>query len=158
MTTPDPAADRIQETRELLVWGAIPAVVGGIGLIIDGIYTITQYSTFAPTFLGTIGSASRSGVTGIASYFTRTIAGAMISVGLVALVLLALSRFGRRRLAVIGSIALLVYAVLLLAYLIYALVVNADTSIYSLVLALLIICVAVAGGSGLLAQRVVVIK
>jgi hypothetical protein len=157
MTTPDPAAQQIQETRELLVWGAIPAVVGGVGLIIDGIYVMVQYGAFAAPSFGPTGARAAS-LVGATSYFTNPIANGMIAVGLVTLVLLGLSRFGKRRLAIIGSIALLVYALALLAYLIYALVVSADTTIYSLVLALLIMCVAVAGVSGLMAQRLVVIK
>jgi len=168
MTTSEPALDRIQEKRELLVWGAIPAIVGGVGLIIDGGYVISQYANVLggfwpqPSAIGPNGVGSVPSISGAApnymGFFTNSVAGPMIAVGLITLILLALSRFGKRRLAVAGSVALIVFAVLLLGYLIYALVTGSGASIYSLVLALLIVCLAVAGGSGLMAQRVVVIQ
>lgn len=150
-------ADPAQESRELLVWGAIPSVVGGVGLIIDVFYLGAQTVSSTPFFGPTIvGERDLMGTIDVA--LTNPLILPMFIGGLLTLVLLGLSRFGKKRVSAVGSIGLIVFGVVVLGYLVYALMNPSFASIYSLVMVLLAICLFVAGVTGLLARHVIVVK
>ena len=155
----DPAkmSDPAQETRELLVWGAIPSVVGGIGLIIDVFYLGSQTTAGVPDF-GLAAGQGRTLVDNVQLALLNPIIWPMIIGGLTTLILLGLSRFGKKQVSTVGSIGLIVFGLVVIGYLVYTLVNPSFGSIYSLVMVLLSICLFVAGVTGLLARRVIVVK
>ncbi len=150
-------SDPAQESRELLVWGAIPSVVGGVGLIIDAFYLGSQTTAGVPDF-GLAAGQGRTLGDNVQLALLNPLIWPMIIGGLTTLVLLGLSRFGQKRVSTVGSIGLIVFGVVVLGYLVFTIVNPTFGSIYSLVMVLLSICLFVAGVTGLLARRVIVVK